>query len=165
MPRPDVVYDAFGQLQIMLHHLLLVIQLVEFQIITGQQKMHLLAVLLPVQFGQFTPQLGQFNATADGTARINHLPSLYDQVIAEMRHVDTDSLTEVPVPQSPVAQIRSRHRSRNVGQTLCLGRFQGFVGSLLACLVSLYALTVRVSQAKHFFHAHRTLLGIHVVAA
>ena len=160
-----VGYDFLGQLQVLSQHPDLIVQLIQVQVMPCQQEAYLLHILPQVQLGQQLPQFRLPDAAAYGAARIDDLLRLQGEVVAEMRHVYHPCMAEIPVPQLAVTPIAGGKGHVHVRKPLCLGRFEGLVGSFGSCPVGLDTLTLFIGQAEQFFQSHRPGLGTQALAA
>ena len=103
--RLHVGNQLVGQLQILVQHLDLVMQLIQIQVMSHEQEADILTILLPVHLRQLLLQLRQLDTTADGTSGIHHLLSLEGEVIAPVRHVYLGGIAEITIPQLAVAPV------------------------------------------------------------
>lgn len=149
-----------GQFQMIAQYGQLVVLLVEVEIESQHEEADVLSVACPLERSHLFLKSGQLDAAADGTSGINGLLRFECKVVAEVRHPDLGAVAEVAVPQMSVAPIAGRGRHTDVGQALCLGRFQGLFGRGFLSTPGLQADTVLVGQREELVDAHYTRLGV-----
>ena len=99
-----ILYHVVCKFKVTVKYLYLVHRLVEVQIPAQKKEMHILAVLLPVQFGHLFLYLRQFDPAVDRPSCIYDLAGLQSKIVPERRDVDSCPAAEIPVPKPPVTK-------------------------------------------------------------
>ena len=113
--------EGFGQSYVLVEHPFLIPQIVQLQVVARQQHPHALSVVRSVGFSHVFGQPTQVDAALDGPSRVDGHRGLQGKVVAVVRDVYAESVSEVAVGDAPPAQVSERGRRIHVGQPFGLG--------------------------------------------